>query len=313
MSEITPLKQITISSEISCRGVGLHTGKPIHMTLKPAPENSGIVFRRVDLDPIVEVPANVFNVKETVLSTCLVVDYAKVSTIEHLMSALSSLGVDNLIIDINGPEVPIMDGSSSPFIFLIQSAGLHEQDSYKKFILVKESIRFEGDAGQYCEFKPSKTPKFNITTDFSHPHKCFKDSNQNMQFSFSEESYSKEISRARTFGFISQYEQLRRNNLALGGGVHNAIVFDNYGPINKDGLRYENEPLRHKLLDVIGDIYLAGAKVIGEFNGYKPGHYMNNMLLRKLINTESAWELVDESSCNNKLNVNYLRNKLVTV
>lgn len=290
------MKQKTICNKINCRGVGLHSGKSIFVTLKPAPENTGIVFRRVDLDPVVTVAADVFNVGETLLSTCLIKDNVRVSTIEHLMSALSALAIDNLIIDITGPEVPIMDGSSAPFIFLIQSAGIAEQNKNKRAIIVKETIRVDGDNGQFCEFIPSDHVSYHVTTDFDHPHSCFSEENQNMNFKFSFTSYQKEISRARTFGFMSQYNELRKNNLALGGGVHNAIVFDEYHTINKDGLRYDDEPLRHKLLDVIGDLYLAGGQVIAEFRGHKPGHYMNNKLLRALISAENAWEFSDECS-----------------
>ncbi len=299
------MNQKTISTQISCRGVGLHTGNPIFMTLKPAPENHGIVFRRVDLDPVVTIAANVFNVGETLLSTCLIKNGVRVSTIEHLMSALSALEVDNMVVDIDGPEVPIMDGSSAPFVFLVQSAGVAKQRAPKRIIVVKEEVKVEGDNGQYCQFKPSSEVSFNITTDFKHPHQCFDDKNQKVAFSFSFPRYYKEISRARTFGFMSQYEELRQRNLARGGGTHNAVVFDEFQVLNQGGLRFGNEPIKHKLLDVIGDIYLAGAPIMAEFNGHKPGHFMNNKLLRTLMSTESAWDVVEAGE---KLSETYKEN-----
>jgi len=286
-------KQRTIGSEISCKGIGLHTGLPVLVKFMPAAENTGIVFRRSDLDPEVDVAADVFNVGDTRLSTCLIKDGVRVATIEHLMSAISALGIDNLLISLNSPEVPIMDGSSAPFIFLLQSAGIAMQKDLKRFIKVTKKISVTGENGEYACFEPSSTSKFNISMEFSHPHKCFSAGNCSLDFDLSSVAFQKEISRARTFGFLHQYEELRRNNLALGGGLHNAIVFNDYDVMNKDSLRFANEPLRHKLLDVIGDIYLAGCPIIGKFTGHKTGHFMNNKLLRKLINTVDAWESVN--------------------
>ncbi|MBT4885263.1 MAG: UDP-3-O-acyl-N-acetylglucosamine deacetylase [Legionellales bacterium] len=286
-------KQRTISNEISCRGIGLHTGLPVLVKFMPAAENTGIVFRRVDLDPVVDVAADVWNVGDTRLSTCLIKDGVRVATIEHLMSAISALGIDNLLISLNAAEVPIMDGSAAPFIFLLQSAGIVLQKELKRFIRVTKKVSVTGEHGEYSCFEPSDKSKFNISMEFTHPHKCFSTDNCGLGFELSSVAFQKEISRARTFGFLHQYEELRRNNLALGGGLHNAIVFNDYDVMNKENLRFPNEPLRHKLLDVIGDIYLAGCPIVGEFTGHKTGHFMNNKLLRKLINTVDAWENVN--------------------
>ncbi|MEE3003693.1 MAG: UDP-3-O-acyl-N-acetylglucosamine deacetylase [Pseudomonadota bacterium] len=287
------LNQKTICNEVSCLGVGLHSGAPISMKILPAKENTGIVFRRVDLNPAVEIKADFFNVKETKLATCLIVDEVRVSTIEHLMSALFALGLDNLVVEIDGPELPIMDGSASPFIFVLQSAGIIEQNELKKLIFVKKDITFIGDNGEKCSFSPSENIKYNISTDFSHPHNCFSDVNQSLSFNLSLSAYQKEISRARTFGFMSQYEELKKNNLARGGGMHNAIVFDNFKVLNENGLRFDNEPVRHKLLDLMGDLYLAGSQIIAEVTAHKPGHKVNNLALRKLMEHTSAWDYVE--------------------
>ena len=206
------------------------------------------------------------------------------------MSAIAALGIDNLIIEINGPEVPIMDGSAAPFVFLLQSAGAHVQKSYKRFIKVQQKVEFHGDDGQYVSFVPSDRVSFQISMDFAHQHPSFSEENCQMVFDFSTMSFQKSISRARTFGFLSQYEALRSNNLALGGGLHNAIVYNDFGVLNKEGLRFADEPLRHKLLDVIGDLYLAGAPIVAQFIGHKTGHYRNNMLLRTLMQQQDAWE-----------------------
>jgi len=287
------VKQRTIDSTISCKGVGLHSGKPVMLTFYPAPEGHGVVFRRVDVDTTVDICADVFQVVDTRLSTCIATEGIRVATIEHLMSAIAALGIDNLIIDIDGPEVPIMDGSAAPFVFLLQSAGIQIQKANKRFIKVTQKVEFHGDDGQYASFTPSDKVLFQISMDFGHQHPSFSQENCQMRFDFSSMSFQKSISRARTFGFLNQYEALRRNNLALGGGLHNAIVYNDFEVMNKEGLRFTDEPLRHKLLDVIGDLYLAGAPIVAEFIGHKTGHYMNNMLLRTLMQKQDAWECAE--------------------
>ncbi len=283
------IKQRTLKNVIRATGVGLHTGEKVYLTLRPAVPDTGIVFRRVDLDTPVEIPAIPENVGETTLSTTLVKDGVRVATIEHLLSALAGLGIDNAYIDLNASEVPIMDGSAGPFVFLIQSAGIQEQNAPKRFIRIKKPVKVDhGD--KWVQFVPYEGFKVSFTIDFEHP--AFKERHQMAEVDFSTTSFVKEVSRARTFGFMSQIETLRANNLALGGSLDNAIVVDDYRILNEDGLRYVDEFVKHKILDSIGDLYLLGRSLIGAFSGYKSGHALNNKLLRVLLAQEDAWELV---------------------
>jgi len=283
------IKQRTLKNVIRATGVGLHTGKKIFLTLRPGPANAGIIFRRIDLDDPVEIEARPDNVGDTMLSTSLVKDGVKISTVEHLLSALAGFGVDNAYIDLSSDEVPIMDGSAGPFVFLIQSAGVEEQNAPKRFMRIRERIRVE-DGDKWAMFEPFEGFKVGFTIEFDHP--MFHDGNCKAEIDFSTTSYVKEVSRARTFGFMRDVELLRENNLALGGSLDNAIVVDDYRILNEDGLRYEDECVKHKILDAIGDLYLLGHSLIGSFIGFKSGHALNNRLLRELLANESAWELV---------------------
>ncbi|MDX1451191.1 MAG: UDP-3-O-acyl-N-acetylglucosamine deacetylase [Oleiphilaceae bacterium] len=282
------IKQRTLKNTIRATGVGLHSGQKVYLTLKPAPVDSGIVFCRTDLDPAVEIPARAENVGETLLSTTLVKDGVKVATVEHLLSAMAGLGIDNCRIELSAEEVPIMDGSAGPFVFLIQSAGIEEQNAAKKFIQITKEVTIE-EEGKRATFVPFQGFKVGFTIDFDHP--VFKNRSQEAAIDFSSTSFVKEVSRARTFGFMRDIERLRSMNLALGGSVDNAIVVDEYKVLNEDGLRYEDEFVKHKILDAIGDLYLLGNSLIGEFKGYKSGHDLNNKLLHKLIQTPDAWEV----------------------
>lgn len=283
------IRQRTLKNVIRATGVGLHTGKKVFLTLRPAAVNSGITFRRVDLDPVVEIPASPENVGETSLSSTLVKDGVRISTVEHLLSALAGFGIDNAYIDLSADEVPIMDGSAGPFVFLIQSAGIEEQSAAKKFLRIKDKVRVEED-GKWAMFEPFDGFKVGFTIEFDHP--VFNDNNCHAEIDFSTTSFVKEVSRARTFGFMRDVELLREKNLVLGGSLDNAVVVDDYRILNEDGLRYEDECVKHKILDAIGDLYLLGHSLIGSFNGFKSGHALNNALLRALLADEKAWELV---------------------
>jgi UDP-3-O-[3-hydroxymyristoyl] N-acetylglucosamine deacetylase len=257
------------------------------MVLRPAPANHGITFRRTDLDEPVDIPARAENVGETTLGTTIVRDSVKVSTIEHLLSALAGLGIDNATIELSADEVPIMDGSAGPFVFLLQSAGIAEQNAAKKFVRIKKSVKVE-DGEKWARFDPYDGFKVNFEIEFDHP--VFKRRSQVASMDFSTTTFLREVSRARTFGFLRDLEYMRSRNLALGGNLDNAIVLDDYRILNEDGLRYEDEFVKHKILDAIGDLYLLGHSLIGEFSGYKSGHGLNNRLLRTLIADRSAWE-----------------------
>ena len=283
------LKQRTLKNSIRATGVGLHTGKKIFMTLRPAAVDTGIVFRRVDLDDPVDIPAFATNVTDTQLGTTLSKDDTRVSTVEHLLSAFAGLGIDNAYVDVSAPEVPIMDGSAGPFVFLLQSAGIEHQNAPKRFVRITAPVRVE-DGDKWAEFTPYDGFKLDFSIEFSHP--IFKRHNQMASIDFSTTAYLKEISRARTFGFMRDIEALRKQNLTLGGTMDNAIVLDDFRVLNEDGLRYEDEFVKHKILDAIGDLYLVGHSLIGAFRGHKSGHGLNNLLLRKLIETEQAWEEV---------------------
>jgi len=283
------LGQRTLRNSIRATGVGLHTGKKVMMTLKPAPPDTGICFRRVDLAQPVDIPARAQNVGDTTLGTTLVHGDARISTVEHLLSAFAGLGIDNACVEVTAPEVPIMDGSAGPFVFLLQSAGIEEQDVFKRFIRVKKSVLVE-DGDKWARFDPFEGFKVNFEIEFDHP--IFKRRLQRATMDFSTTSFLKEISRARTFGFMRDLETLRAHNLALGGTLDNAIVLDDVGVMNEDGLRYEDEFVKHKILDAIGDLYLLGHSLIGEFSGHKSGHGLNNRLLRALLADREAWEEV---------------------
>jgi len=281
--------QRTLKNIIRATGVGLHTGEKVYLTLRPAAADTGIIFRRVDLDTPVEIPATPENVGDTTLSTTLIKDGVRISTIEHLLSAMAGLGIDNAYIDLNAPEVPIMDGSAGPFVFLIQSAGIEEQKAPKRFIRIKRKIRLE-DGDKWVQFEPFDGFKVKFSIDFNHP--AFDQGKQQAEIDFSTTSFVKEVSRARTFGFMNQIEALRAKNLALGGTLDNAIVMDDYRVLNEDGLRYADEFVKHKILDSIGDLYLLGHSLIGAFSGHKSGHELNNKLLCALLAEEDAWEQV---------------------
>ncbi len=283
------LRQRTLKTTIRATGVGLHTGVKVYMTLRPAAVNSGITFHRVDLEEPVAIPADPRLVGETMLGTTLVKDGVKVATVEHLLSALAGLGIDNLHVDLSGPEVPIMDGSAGPFVFLLQSAGIEEQNAAKKLIRIKKKIRVEDD-DKWVELLPFNGFKVDFEVYFNHP--VFNKLSQQATIDFSSTSFLKEVSRARTFCFLRNVEALREQNLTLGGSMNNAIVLDDYRILNEDGLRYANEFVIHKILDVIGDAYLLGHNLVGEIRAYKSGHDLNNKLFRAMLEDESAWEVV---------------------
>lgn len=283
------VKQRTLKSVIRSTGIGVHTGQKVFLTLRPAPVNTGIVFIRADLDPAVEIPASSEFIGDTSLCTCLMKDGVRISTVEHLLSALSGLGIDNLYVEVSAPELPIMDGSSAPFVFLIQSAGIVEQNAYKRFIRIRKRVKVKLD-DKWVSIEPYDGFKVEFQLKYDHP--VIKSNNQRAAIDFSSSSYSKEIARARTFGFLSDYEIIRKQNLALGASMDNAVVLDEYKVVNPDGLRYEDELVKHKILDVIGDLYLMGHSIIGKFKGYKSGHLMNSLLLEKLIADPSTYEIV---------------------
>lgn len=283
------IKQRTLKNAIRATGVGLHTGKKVVLTLKPAPVDTGIVFRRVDLDPVVEIEARAENVGDTLLSTTLVKDDVRIATVEHLLSAMAGLGIDNAIVELSAQEVPIMDGSAGPFVFLIQSAGIQEQSAAKKFLRIKKPVHVE-EGDKVASFLPFNGFKVSFTIDFDHP--VFQGRNLSSSVDFSSTSFVKEVSRARTFGFMHEIEYLRSKGLVQGGSVDNAIVIDQYRILNEGGLRYEDEFVKHKILDAIGDLYLLGTSLIGEFKAHKSGHALNNKSLRHLMVQEDAWEMV---------------------
>lgn len=288
--------QRTLKNTIRATGVGLHSGEKVFMTLRPAAVDTGIVFRRVDLDPPVEIPARAENVTETVLCTGLSQGAAKVMTVEHLMSALAGLGIDNAYVDLSAAEVPIMDGSSGPFVFLLQSAGIVAQNAPKRFIRIRQPVEVR-DGDKYARFTPHEGFKLDFTVQFDHP--AIPSTQSRAQVEFSSRAYINEVSRARTFGFMRDLEYMRERNLGLGGSMDNAIVLDEFRVLNEDGLRYADEFVRHKILDAVGDLYLAGHAIIGAYEGYKSGHALNNRLVRAMLADQSAWEIVtfeDEAS-----------------
>ena len=283
------LRQRTLKNLIRATGVGLHSGEKVFLTLRPAPVDTGIVFRRTDLDPVVEIPANADLVTETVLCTGLSCGPAKVQTVEHLLSALAGLGIDNAYVELTAPEVPIMDGSAGPFVFLLQSAGIVEQNAAKRFIRIRRPVEVrEGD--KVARFEPHDGFRVGFTVEFNHP--AIPASLSRAEVDFSTTAYVKEVSRARTFGFMRDLEYMRERNLGLGGSMDNAIVLDEFRVLNEDGLRYADEFVRHKILDAVGDLYLAGRPIIGAFEGHKSGHALNNKLVRALLADVEAWEEV---------------------
>jgi UDP-3-O-[3-hydroxymyristoyl] N-acetylglucosamine deacetylase len=283
------IKQRTLKNVIKATGITLHGGERAEIILRPAAVNTGIVFRRIDLDPIVDIPARAENVGDTTLSTTLVKDGVRVATVEHLLSAFAGLGIDNAYVDVTASEIPIMDGSAGPFVFLIQSAGIEAQNAPKRFIRIKRKLKIS-DGDKWACFEPFNGFKVTFTIDFDHP--LFKSKNKVATLDFSSLSYVKEVSRARTFGFMSEFEKLQAQNLARGASLDNAIAIDDFRVLNEDGLRYENEFVKHKILDAVGDLYLLGSSLVGAFSGFKSGHALNNKLLRELLVQKDAWEFV---------------------
>jgi UDP-3-O-[3-hydroxymyristoyl] N-acetylglucosamine deacetylase len=283
------IRQRTLKNVIRATGVGIHTGEKVYMTLRPAAVNTGIVFRRVDLPEPVEIKADAFNVGDTSLSSTLVSNGVRVATVEHLLSAMAGLGIDNAYVDLSAPEVPIMDGSAGPFVFLIQSAGIEQQNAPKRFIRIKKAVKVEHE-DKWARFEPFDGFKVGFSIDFDHP--IFTKQTSTAEIDFSTTSFVKEVARARTFGFMRDIEMLRERNLVMGGSMDNAIVLDDYRVLNEDGLRYEDEFVKHKILDAIGDLYLLGHSLVGAFYGYKSGHALNNELLRTLLADREAWEEV---------------------
>lgn len=284
------LKQRTLKQAVSTVGIGLHSGKKVSIILRPAPSDTGIVFRRIDLatDALIELHPE--RVGETMLCTALVNGAVKVSTIEHLLSALAALGIDNLYVDLDAPEIPIMDGSASPFLYLILSAGIQEQSAPKRFIRIKQPITYDNGKGAWATLKPYDGFKIKFEIDFKHP--AVDATAQFLEVDFARQAYASEISRARTFGFMRDIEKLRSLNLGLGGSLENAIVLDDYRVLNREGLRYSDEFVRHKILDAIGDLYTLGHGIIGAYHGFKSGHAINNLLVRELLKQREAWEIV---------------------
>ena len=284
------IRQRTLKNAIRAKGVGLHTGQWVRLVIRPASVNTGIVFRRTDCVPPVAIPARLSNVGATRLSTTLAKDDASISTVEHLLSALAGFSIDNAYIDLDAAEVPIMDGSAGPFVFMIQSAGVREQEEGKRFFKVKKTLRVR-DGDKWAMLQPYDGFKVGFTIQFDHP--AFPDTASRAEVDFSTTAFVKEVSRARTFGFMKDVDFLQANNLALGGSLDNAIVVDGAKVLNEGGLRYQDECVRHKILDVIGDLYLLGYNMIGSYQGYKSSHALNNCLLRTLVADRDAWEVIN--------------------
>lgn len=288
------VKQRTLKSAIQETGIGLHKGQKVTMTLRPAPANTGIVFRRTDLDPVVDIPARANLVTDTQLCTCLTnEDQVAIHTVEHLVSALFGLGIDNIIVEIDASELPILDGSAAPFIYLLQSAGIEELNAPKRFLKITQPVRVS-DGDKWAELQPFNGFAIDFTIDFDHP--AIRRTRQSISLDLSHQSYVDMVSRARTFGFMRDLETLNRMQLALGGSMSNAVALDEFRVLNPEGLRFDDEFLRHKVLDAVGDLYLSGLPIIGKLVAYKSGHGLNNKLLNTLLNTESAFELVQFTS-----------------
>ncbi|KEY91132.1 UDP-3-N-acetylglucosamine deacetylase [Candidatus Photodesmus blepharus] len=283
------IRQRTLKEIVKTTGVGLHSGRKVTLTLRPAVANAGIIYRRTDLNPPVDFPANPESVRDTTLCTTLVNDIGvRIATVEHLNAALAGVGIDNVIIEVDASEVPIMDGSASPFVFLLQQAGIETLSVPKRFIRVKKTVRFE-DGDKWAELVPYNGFRMDFKIKFNHP--AIDSDQQHLRFDFSFQSFLKKIARARTFGFMHDIECLQLKNLCLGGSFDCAIVLDEYRILNEEGLRFENEFVAHKVLDAIGDLYMCGHAIVGEFRAYKSGHGLNNRLLRALLADEEAWEL----------------------
>jgi UDP-3-O-[3-hydroxymyristoyl] N-acetylglucosamine deacetylase len=283
------LRQRTLKSTIKTTGVGLHTGVRVELGLRPAAPDTGIVFHRTDLVAAPALPADAHHVGDTRLSSTLKQDGISISTVEHIMSALAGLGIDNLHVDVAGPEVPIMDGSAGPFIFLLQSAGIAEQDASKRYLRILSAVEVR-DGDKWARFEPFNGFKLDFTIDFPHP--VFGSENRQVVIDFAQHSYIKEVARARTFGFMQDVEAMRAAGLGLGGSLQNAVVLDEFKVLNSEGLRYDNEFVRHKVLDAIGDLYLLGHPLIGQYTAYKSGHGLNNALARALLARDDAFEVV---------------------
>ncbi len=283
------IRQRTLKNVIKATGITVHGGERAELILRPAPVNTGIIFQRIDLDPAVEILANAKNVGDTRLSTTLMKDNVRISTVEHLLSAFAGLGIDNAYVDVTASEIPIMDGSAGPFVFLVQSAGIQEQNAPKRFIRIKKKMKIS-DGDKWACFEPFEGFKISFSIEFDHP--VFNKHSKSATFDFSSTSYVKEVSRARTFGFMSDFERLQAMNLGRGASFDNAVVVDDFRILNAEGLRYEDEFVRHKILDAIGDLYLLGSSLIGAFSAHKSGHALNNQLLRALLEKSEAWEYV---------------------
>lgn len=285
------IKQRTLKQAAKVTGIGLHSGKKVTLTLRPAPVNTGIIYARTDLNPVVYFPASADSIRDTTLCTCMINDDGvRISTVEHLNAAMSALGLDNLIVEVDAPEIPIMDGSASPFIYLLLDAGIEEQNAPKKFIRIKQTVRVE-EGDKWAEFKPySHGLRLDFTIDFTHP--MITKEVRNYKMEFSAQHFIQQLSRARTFTFMKDVEYLQSIGLALGGSLDNAIVLDEYRILNEEGLRFKNELVRHKMLDAVGDLFMCGYNILGDFKAYKSGHGLNNKLLRAVLANQSAWEFV---------------------
>lgn len=282
------IRQRTLKSIVQMTGVGLHSGRKVTLTLRPTAANTGVIYRRTDLNPPVDFPADPESVRDTMLCTALVNDEGvRISTVEHLNAALAGMGIDNVIIEVDAPEIPIMDGSASPFVYLLQSAGIEELNTAKKFIRIKKPVRIE-DGDKWAEIRPYNGFRLDFTIDFNHP--AIDSDDQKLVFDFSSQSFIKDISRARTFGFMRDIEYLQSQNLCLGGSFDCAIVLDDYRILNEDGLRFDNEFVTHKVLDAVGDLYMCGHSILGQISAYKSGHALNNQLLRAVLADQEAWE-----------------------
>lgn len=283
------IRQRTLKSPIRTSGIGLHGGRKVFISILPAPVNHGIVFRRVDLAPVVDIPASALLIGETTLCSTLVRDGVKVATVEHIMSALAGMGIDNVLVELSSPEIPIMDGSAAPFMYLLQSAGVVEQNLARKFIRILQPVQV-GEGDKYARLEPYEGFRLSFGIEFKHP--AFKTSAQTATLEFSTANYIREVSRARTFGFMREFELMRSKNLALGASLDNAVALDDYRVVNPDGLRYDDEFVRHKILDAVGDLYLAGHPLLGAYSAYKSGHALNNQLACALLDDAKAWEIV---------------------
>ncbi len=309
-TENAMVRQRTLKQAVRASGIGLHSGRKVYMSLLPAGPDTGIVFRRTDLAPSAEVPADAHLLREAVMCSTLVSDDGtKIMTVEHLMSAFAGLGIDNCVVELSSPEVPIMDGSSGPFVFLIQSAGIHEQDAPKRFVRIRQPVQVT-DGDKWARFEPHEGFRLSFSIDFRHP--AFRAAAQNAVVDFSTTSYVSEVSRARTFGFMRELDTLRAANLGLGASLDNVVALDDYRVVNHDGLRYDNEFVRHKILDAVGDLYLLGHPVIGAFTAYKSGHALNNKLVRAVLDDPSAYELVTFEDGARPAPIAFIRGSLAT-